>query len=169
MLRRLRRKAWVVYSKRPFAGPEKLLDYLGRYTHRVAISNHRLLAMKDGKVTFSYRDRRDGDRKKEMQLSAEEFIHRFLKHVLPSGFMRIRHDGLLASRTKKEALARCRELLDAVAPETEEPKTIAQWILIWTGEEIARCPRCGHDGLVTTEVPRPSYCSLRSALFDDFW
>ena len=169
MLRRLRRKAWVVYSKRPFAGPQKLLDYLGRYTHRVAISNHRLLAMKDGTVTFSYRDRRDGDRKKEMQLPAEEFIHRFLKHVLPSGFMRIRHYGLLASRAKKKDLARCRELLGVAPQEPEEPKTLAQWILIWTGEEIARCPCCGHDGLVTTEISRPSYCCLRSAQFDDFW
>jgi len=169
LLRSVRRKAWVVYSKRPFAGPQKLLDYLGRYTHRVAISNHRLIAMKEGKVKFSYRDRRDGDRKKEMQLPAEEFIHRFLKHVLPSGFMRIRHYGLLASRSKKKDLARCRELLDATAVEPTEPKTIAQWILIWTGEQIAKCPCCGHDGLVTTEIPRPSYCSLRSAQFDNFW
>jgi len=169
MLRSIRRKAWVVYSKRPFAGPQKLLDYLGRYTHRVAISNHRLLAMKEGKINFSYRDRRDGDRNKEMQLPAEQFIHRFLKHVLPSGFMRIRHYGLLASRAKKKNLALCRQLLGCPAPEPEEQKTIAQWVLIWTGEEIARCPRCGHDGLMTTEIPRPSYCDLRSAQFDDFW
>ncbi len=126
LLRSLRRKAWVVYSKRPFAGPQKLLDYLGRYTHRVAISNHRILSLQDSQVEFSYRDRRDGDRKKTKKLPAEEFIHRFLKHVLPSGFMRIRHYGLLASRAKKKNLALCRKLLGCPEPEPEEQKTIAR-------------------------------------------
>jgi hypothetical protein len=169
LLRCLRRKAWVVYSKRPFAGPQKLLDYLGRYTHRVAISNHRLLSLEGGQVEFAYRDRRDGNRKKKMQLSAEEFIDRFLKHVLPGGFMRIRHYGFLANRAKKKALAQCRQLLDATAPELDEPKTLADWILLWTGEDISRCPKCGHAGLVREEIPRPKFHILYAAQFDDFW
>ena len=168
LLRTLRRKSWNVYSKRPFAGPRKLLDYLGRYTHRVAISNHRLISLEEGQVEFTYRDRRDGDRTKRMSLPAEEFIHRFLKHVLPSGFMRIRHYGLLASRSKKVAPARCRQLLGSSAPEPEEPKTFADWILIWTGEDISRCPRCGEQ-LVVVEIPRPRYRNLQEAHLDDFW
>jgi len=168
LLRTLRRKPWVVYSKRPFAGPEKLLDYLGRYTHRVAISNHRLLAMEDGQVEFAYRDRRDGDRKKTMRLPAEEFIGRFLKHVLPKGFMRIRHYGLLANRAKQERLARCRELLDAIAPEPQESKTWAEWLLLWTGEDPTRCPQCGHAPLVCEEIPQPTRTN-RLAIDDAFW
>ena len=169
LLRQLRRKAWVVYSKRPFAGPRKLLDYLGRYTHRVAISNHRLLSLKDGQVEFAYRDRRDGDRKKTKKFPAEEFIHRFLKHVLPSGFMRIRHYGFLGNRAKKKALAQCRQLLGATAPEPVEPKTIAEWILLWTGEDVSRCPQCGHTKLGIEEIPRPRFQTLHSAQIDDFW
>jgi hypothetical protein len=169
LLRTLRRKAWVVYSKRPFAGPENLLNYLGRYTHRVAISNHRLLSLKNGQVEFAYRDRRDGDRKKTMQLPAEEFIHRFLKHTLPNRFMRIRHYGLLANRAKKERLARCRELLGASSPESKEPKTLADWILLWTGEDVTHCPKCGCAEMATEEVPRPKYHILLAANSDEFW
>ena len=89
-----------------------MLDYLGRYTHRVALSNDRILQVENGEVTLSYRDRKDGDRKKTMTLEAQEFIRRFLLHVLPDGFMRIRHFGFLANRSKKQALAQCRKLLD---------------------------------------------------------
>ncbi len=92
-LREWRKKDWVVYSQAPFAGPRKLLDYLGRYTHRVAISNHRLLDCEGGQVRYHYRDRRDGDRRKTDVLPAEEFLHRFLQHVLPDHFPRIRHYG----------------------------------------------------------------------------
>ncbi len=169
LLRTLRRKAWVVYSKRPFAGPEKLLNYLGRYTHRVAISNHRLLSLKNGQVEFAYRDRRDGDRKKTMCLPAEEFIHRFLKHTLPNRFMRIRHYGLLANRSKKERLARCRELLGASSPEPKEPKTLADWIFLWTGEDVTHCPKCGCAELATEEVQRPNCHILPAANSDEFW
>ncbi len=169
LMRTLRRKAWVVYSKRPFAGPEKLLDYLGRYTHRVAISNHRLLSLRDGQVEFAYRDRRDGDRRKTMRLPAEEFIGRFLKHTLPGRFMRIRHYGLLANRAKKERLARCRELLGTSAPEPNESKTLADWILLWTGEDVMRCPQCGCAEFVTEEIPRPRYRTSSTALPDEFW
>lgn len=145
-LRPLRKKPWVVYSQRPFAGPCKLLDYLGRYTHRVAISNHRILGCEDGLVRFRYRDRRDGDRRKELSLPADEFIGRFLKHVLPDGFMRIRHYGLLANRGKTERLTQLRRLLGArrfVKREHEQPHTAADWMRLLLGIEIDRCPCCG--------------------------
>ena len=145
-LRPLRKRAWVVYSQRPFAGPRKLLDYLGRYTHRVAISNHRILGCEDGLVRFHYRDRRDGDRRKELSLPADEFIGRLLKHVLPDGFMRIRHYGLLANRGKTERLAQVRQLLGArrfVKQEDEQPHTVADWMRLLLGIEIDRCPCCG--------------------------
>ena len=142
-LRTLSRKAWVVYSKPPFAGAHKLLDYLGRYTHRVAISNHRLLACENGHVRFAYRDRADGNRKKTTSLPAEQFIARFLVHVLPSGFMRIRHYGFLANRAKKNCLAQCRAQLETSAPEQNEPKTVADWMFELTGVDITRCPHCG--------------------------
>ena len=107
-----RQKSWVVYAKKPFGSPQTVLDYLGRYTHRVALSNDRILSVENGQVTLSYRDRKDGDRKKTISLEAHEFIRRFLLHVLPDGFMRIRHFGFLANRSKKQALAQCRKLLE---------------------------------------------------------
>jgi hypothetical protein len=153
LLDSLRRHGWVVYSKAPFAGPQKLLDYLGRYTHRVAISNHRLLSVDDGQVRFRYRDRADGDQVKDTSLSADEFIRRFLQHVLPKGLQRIRHYGLLASRNKETLLARCRELLGADPPPAPEKKTTADWLLLLLGVEALRCPRCGQV-LERTELPR---------------
>ena len=105
------KKNWVVYAKKPFASPQTVLDYLGRYTHRVAPSNDRILNVQNGQVTLSYRDRKDGDRKKPLPLDAHEFIRRFLLHVLPERFMRIRHFGFLANRSKKQALTQCRKLL----------------------------------------------------------
>jgi hypothetical protein len=153
----LRRLDWVVYSKAPFAGPDKLLDYLGRYTHRVAISNSRLLSCDAGQVSFHYRDRTDGDVRKIMTLPADAFLHRFLCHVLPSGFQRIRHYGLLASRSKADNLARCRELLDVDPPTPPVKKTTAQWLLLLLGIDITRCPRCGQGPLqrsLLLPVPR---------------
>ena len=116
----LRRKPWVVYAKPPFAGAEAVLAYLSRYTHRVAISNRRLVALDEVGVTFRYKDyRRDGaDRQKVMTLAADEFIRRFLLHVLPKGFHRIRHYGLLASAGRKASVPRARDLR-AVPPSTE--------------------------------------------------
>jgi hypothetical protein len=143
-LRRLRKKSWVVYSQAPFAGPRKLLDYLGRYTHRVAISNHRILCCERGEVRYRYRDRRDGDRLKMDVLPAEEFIRRFLRHVLPDRFLRIRHYGLLANRGKQKHLAQCRELLGAQAPKADEgPQTAAEWMRVLVGVDITCCPGCG--------------------------
>ena len=105
----VRRTNWVVFAKPPFAGPEQVLDYVGRYTHRVAISNHRLLGIDDGKVSFRWKDYRHGAQQKTMTLSADEFIRRFLFHVPPDGFQRIRYYGFLGNRYRKEKLARCRD------------------------------------------------------------
>src|SRR5712671_5240611 len=107
----LRKKPWIVYAKKPFGSPVHVLDYLGRYTHRVALSNERILSAHNGKITFSYRDRKNHDRKKTMTLDAHEFIRRFLLHVIPKGFVRVRHFGFLANRSKS-LLSKCRQLLD---------------------------------------------------------
>jgi hypothetical protein len=110
---RVGRIKWVVYAKAPFGGPAQVLKYLARYTHRVAISNARLLSMQDGRVSFGYKDYADGNKSKVMTLDAVEFIRRFLLHILPSGFVRIRQFGYLANRARKKKLALCRTLLDA--------------------------------------------------------
>jgi len=159
-LRRLRRKPWVVYSKPPFSGPRKLLDYLGRYTHRVAISNNRIVSSDDQGVCFTYRDRGDGNRLKYKQLEAVEFIERFLTHVLPSGFSRIRHYGLLANRIKHRSLKQCRMLLGAapVVAETEPSRTVADWMQMLLGLDISCCPKCRgplqRESLPRAEHPR---------------
>jgi predicted Zn-ribbon and HTH transcriptional regulator len=144
MIRRLQKKSWVIYSKRPFAGPAKLLDYLSRYTHRVAISNDRLVALGNGQVTFTYRDRRDGDRRKLKTLPAKQFIGRFLTHVLPDSFMRIRHYGFLSNRNRKRKLATIRKLLGVRIPPTQPPaQTAQQWLEAILDIDTSRCPCCG--------------------------
>ena len=159
LLSKLRHKPWVVYSKPPFAGPEKLLTYLGRYTHRVALSNHRLISCKDGVVRFHYRDRTDGDQRKIAAVSADEFLRRFLRHVLPKGFLRIRHYGLLANRQKAELLERCRTHLGLEQPTRKTTKTTAEWIMQLIGIDVTRCPRCGSTKLERTEMlPIPPTC-----------
>lgn len=132
------KKRWVVYAKAPFAGPEAVLAYLSRYTHRIAISNSRLVAFDESGVTFRYKDyRRDGvDRQQVMVLAAEEFIRRFLLHVLPRGFHRIRHYGLLASSTRKTSLARVRELLNVATPPDDDTSDEQQ-------DFRPPCPCCG--------------------------
>ena len=134
----VRKKRWVVYAKPPFTGPEAVLAYLSRYTHRVAISNQRLLAFDETGVTFRYKDyRRDGpERQRVMTLAAHEFIRRFLLHVLPHGFHRIRHYGLLASSARKANLARARELLAAAPP----PEIVASPEPL---DCLPLCPCCG--------------------------
>ena len=156
-LRPLRRKSWVVYAKPPFASPDTVLDYLGRYTHRVALSNHRLLSVADGRVTFSYRDRKNPTAPRSMTLEADEFIRRFLLHVLPDGFMRIRHYGFLANRSKKQHLARCRQLLGTEPPLAPAPAkaTRGMWRAL-TGVDLARCPVCRVGTLVVMgPLPAP--------------
>jgi predicted Zn-ribbon and HTH transcriptional regulator len=142
-LKASRQNNWVVYVKKPFGSPHTVLDYLGRYTHRVALSNDRILQVDNDEVTLSYRDRKDGDRKKTMTLDAQEFIRRFLLHVLPDGFMRIRHFGFLANRSKKQSLAQCRKLLSVDAASDQRPKPSAKDLLLKiTGLDLSRCPNC---------------------------
>lgn len=140
---------WVVYAKRPFAGPEQVLDYVGRYTHRVAISNNRLVSIHDGRVRFRWKDYRDGNRQKTMSLAGSEFIRRFLIHVLPDGFHRIRYYGFLANHHRAQKLARCRELLRmAPAEPTPEPPTdYRDRYEALTGRSLHRCPNC-HTGIM---------------------
>jgi hypothetical protein len=156
-LRPVAAKHWVVYLQRPWAGPQQVLDYLSRYTHRVAISNHRLRRLEDGRVTFDYRDRRDHDRLKQLTLPAAEFIRRFLLHVVPPGFCRIRHYGFLGNRHKEERLARCRELLGEPAETVAElPRESCDLLRQLTGIDVTRCPHCGTGRMVVVErLPGP--------------
>jgi hypothetical protein len=152
----LRQREWVVYAKRPFGGPEQVLKYLARYTHRVAISNHRLVKLEDGQVHFHWKDYADGNQHKTMALEAVEFIRRFLHHVLPSGFVRIRHYGLLAHRRRQENLARCRILLSVPPPaEVADTETAAETPASSGGECPERCPVCGQGRMVIVEVWQP--------------
>ncbi len=151
-LGRLRAVPWVVYAKRPFAGPEQVLDYLGRYTHRVALSNHRLVDHAEGRVRFRWRDDADHDRVKVMTMETDEFLRRFLLHVVPRGFMRIRHFGLLANRTRRGMLAQCRALLGQPPPETAPPASVAQLVHRLVGVDLARCPVCGEGRMHITTL-----------------
>ena len=150
-LRRLRRVDWVVYAKQPFGGPEQVLAYLGRYTHRVAISNSRLVSMENGKVAFRWKDYRHHGKLRLMTLDADEFIRRFLLHTLPDGFHRIRHYGFLANSHRAEKLALCRRLLHGRSPggpgeqnRNNRPPRTAE-----------RCPCCGGAMIVLDILPRP--------------
>ncbi|MGH8632097.1 MAG: IS91 family transposase, partial [Burkholderiales bacterium] len=147
LLARLRAKPWIVYAKRPFAGPEQVLEYLGRYTHRVAISNERLVALDAHSVRFRYKDYAHGGRRRVMHLAPVEFLRRFAAHVLPRGFNRIRHYGLLANRTKQMLLAQARAALDAPAPvhEAPTPESVRAFWQRIAGLDIERCPHC-HRG-----------------------
>jgi len=156
-LQDLRQHDWVVYAKRPLAGPTQVLEYLGRYTHRVAISNERLVSHTDDVVRFRWRDYADGDRVKIMTLAAEEFIRRFLLHVVPDGFVRIRHFGFLANRTRRAKLARCRALLaPPPAPATSAIESVAALMRRLTGIDIERCPVCQQGQLHRTEILAPT-------------
>jgi hypothetical protein len=140
------RRPWIVYAKRPFGSVEQVFRYLGRYTHRVAISNSRITELAEGQVTFTWKDYADEQRRKNMTLKAEEFIRRFLMHVLPKGFVRIRHYGLLASINVKSKLARCRDLLRIPSP--SKPVLSLNWadqILAWFGFHPLRCPHCSQE------------------------
>jgi len=139
-LRPLFHKDWVVYAKRPFGGPEHVLRYLGRYTHRVAISNHRLISFADGEITFRWRDSAHRNEQKLLSLSLDEFLRRFLLHVLPKGFVRVRHFGFLANRRRATTLPLCFPLLGSVPQAT--PKVTA------TSSDAWLCPRCGGPMLV---------------------
>jgi len=139
----LYRHDWVVYAKPAFSGPESVLDYLGRYTHRIALSNHRLLSVNATEIRFRYKDYAHGNKVKVMGLHPHEFLRRFLIHVLPQGFMRIRHYGLLANRTKRAKLAQARIALDAPpVPPTPAAETVEAFWLRVANLDIHLCPHC---------------------------
>jgi hypothetical protein len=137
-LRPLFRKDWIVYAKPPFGGPDYVLQYLGRYTHRVAISNHRLVSLVDGQVTFRWRDSAHHNEQKVMTVSLDEFLRRFLLHLLPKGFVRIRHFGFLANRRRSTLLPLCMAALSTV-PSQIEPKTSSTQ----ESHPLWLCPKCG--------------------------
>ena len=151
----------------PLPALDRYSTNLGRYTHRVAISNHRILSLNNGRVTFSYRDRRDHNLKKQMSLDAQEFIRRFLLHVLPPGFMKIRHFGFLANPCKADNLNRIRRQLgERPLPDDPQPpaETVAEMMLRITGQDITRCPRCrqGHLVCVAELPPLPTCADLKA-------
>lgn len=157
----LREKEWVVYAKAPFAGPEQVLDYVGRYTHRVAISNNRLLDIDDGHVTFRWKDYRDSDAQKTMTVTAEEFIRRFLLHALPPGLQRIRYYGFLGNRYRQEKLEQCRQLLhmNSATPQKHEANAAADYrdrYEALTGISLHECPVCRRGHMITVKEISPS-------------
>ena len=139
-----RKQDWIVYAKAPFGGPEQVIDYLGRYTHKVAISNHRLLSGEDGQISFSYKDYSSADPQRErvMTLSADEFIRRFLLHVVPAGYQRIRHYGLYANRNRESNLELSRKLLDVTCLDLLPSAAQTRQVLKEIVEAAATCPRC---------------------------
>ncbi len=160
LLRAARGIDWVVYAKPPFGGPEHVLNYLGRYTHRVAIANSRLTRIEDSTVSFRWKDYRHHDRQRVMTLDADEFIRRFLLHVLPDGFQRIRHYGLLGNRARESKLARCRQLLNAPPPPPPVLASLADprdRYEALTGRSLHVCPVClvgtmQHTGILPATV-----------------
>ncbi len=157
LLDSLRHHAWVVYAKQPFGGPQQVLDYLGRYTHRVAISNNRLVDLEHQQVSFRYTDYAHGNRRKVLTLDSCEFIRRFLLHVLPRGFMRIRHYGLLANRAKQVKLAQAHRALHHPPPAQHPaaPESVAAFWLRTAHVDIQQCPHCGWGTLhVIRVLPR---------------
>ena len=162
----IRKKDWVVYAKRPFAGPEEVLKYVARYTHRIAITNNRLLDINDGKVQFRWKDYRDGGRHKTMTLGADEFIRRLLLHVLPDGFQRIRYFGFLANRYRAEKLALCRQLMQ-MPPRTAAHEANTDYrdrYEALTGFSLRTCPLCRCGTMVVIDTFE---CSTSRGSFAD--
>jgi hypothetical protein len=159
LLRRLHQQHWVVYAKPAFGGPSQVLRYLGRYTHRIAISNHRILAFDGESVTFRWKDYAHGGKQKTMTLLATEFLRRFFLHVLPKGFVRIRHFGFLTNRHRASRLSLCRTLLscEVPCPQAREPPTGTA--SLW------HCPRCG-TGMIITRRLSSTEISMLCASFD---
>jgi hypothetical protein len=152
-----RQTEWVVYAKKPFAGPDQVLDYVGRYTHRVAISNFRLIDMENGQIRFLWKDYRD-QKQKTMTLSADEFIRRFLLHVLPARFQRIRYYGFLGNRYREEKLALCRCLLLMPPVETRASEPALDYLDRYeelTGDSLRQCPVCRHGHMRVIEILSP--------------
>ncbi len=155
----LYKRDWVVYCKLPFDGTKGVLEYLGRYTHRIAISNHRIVQMENGKVSFRWRDYADNNKSKVMTVDAGEFIRRFLLHVLPDRFVKIRHYGILGNRCRKKKLAVCRKLLSCTRKENDKTKeTWQEALLRFTGVDVTKCPVCKEGRMRTREILRPAHC-----------
>jgi predicted Zn-ribbon and HTH transcriptional regulator len=151
--------SWIAYAKRPFGGPQQVLEYLGRYTHRIAISNNRITSISNGRVTFTYRDRQQDNEIRQMTLDADEFIRRFLLHVLPRGFLKIRYFGFLSHKNKKQAIKLLRKLID---PDVNLPgkitETILEMMLRLTGTDITCCPKCKKGTMVKVKkLPKQNY------------
>jgi hypothetical protein len=158
LLKKAEEKKWVVYSKRPMGGPAQVLKYLGQYTHRTAISNSRLVGMDGEEVSFTYRDSRDSNQIKTISLAVEEFISRFLLHILPEGFQRIRHYGLLSNLKHKQKLEVCRNLLGMTKSPLSTPEKKLDWkqkFQLLTGKSIDACPLCGKGRLFQISVIVP--------------
>jgi len=152
LINRLRDKQWITYSKQPFGGPEQVLEYLGRYTHRVAITNNRILSIEEDRVTFNYRDRSDENKVKELMVKPEEFIRRYLLHILPNGFMKIRYFGFLAHRKKRACFTLLRQLINPAAKFAEKMiETVREMMLRLTDIDILLCPACGKGKMVCVE------------------
>jgi len=153
LINNLKSKQWIVYAKRPFAGPEKVLEYLGRYTHRVVRSNNRIQSVDNGKVVFSYKDRSDGNKIKNMTVKADEFIRRFLLHVLPHRFMKIRYFGFLFNRERKKNIALILKLINAASSCLKKVKeTVAHMVLRLTGIDITLCPKCKKGRMIPVVI-----------------
>ena len=152
----LYKKDWVVYCKPPFKNAAKVIEYLGRYTHRVAISNNRILGLKDGYVTFKWRDYKDSSKVKTMTVSVMEFIRRFLMHVLPPGFHKIRHYGILASKDKSTRIALCKKLTDTPVSDVK-PRNTLEILQDRLGINFNLCPKCG-VGYMTRASPAYPNC-----------
>jgi hypothetical protein len=150
-------KDWIVYAKKPFAGPEQVLSYLGRYTHKIAIANHRIKAVENDRVSFTYKDRDDGNKTKTMTIAATEFIRRFLLHVLPHRFMKIRYYGFLANICKGKAVLLIRRLIGKSCNIlTHAGETIREKMFRLTGRDILRCPSCLQGMMVHSTLLYPS-------------
>jgi len=156
------RVQWVVYAKRPFGGPAQVLKYLARYTHRVAISNRRLLSMQDDRVTFEWKDYAAGNQTKTMTLEPAEFIRRFLLHVLPSGFVHIRHFGFLANRKKRQKLALCRSFLLTPAVVSQASTDSPGSNDSTSEQQFRRCPVCMTGRLIRIEALSAAACACLS-------
>src|SRR6202521_4805569 len=152
---------WVVYAKRPFAGPQQVLDYVGRYTHRVAISNNRLIDIDNGQVGFQWKDYRQSAELKTMTLSADEFIRRFLLHVLPDGLQRIRYYGFLGNRYRQQKLEQCRRLLGMAVPaERSAEKDYRDRYEELTGNSLYQCPQCRQGRMLVVEILTRALCKF---------
>jgi hypothetical protein len=151
---RLYKKDWVVYAKKAFGGPDQVLEYLGRYSHKICISNFRILKITTTHVTFRYLDRK-ANKQQTKSINGADFIRLFAQHILPKGFVRIRHIGILASRVKKTDLDKARKYLGALSPPPKVKMTTREFILLTTGKDPYLCPCCGQGEMIITEILPP--------------